>query len=206
MAAYETRLRPTAPTPTYYSNPMAGPSHSHQHHPISYHHPQSLTQTSPAPSSPSPPPFYSQPSSPTEMYSVSHHEHAHPHVPGPTKPRLQHTTSLKTKGLNGGGGGGRPRIPHKKPSCSTRDKSRDVQSSLEKQVEKAKGFHAFFVPLGKSLPAAPPSSPVLGGQGHGRQEVVGAKDYFEDWVEDIRGKMGGGTPHGHGHESGMDID
>jgi hypothetical protein len=118
---------------------------------------------------------------------------------------LQHTASLKAKGLNGNGG--RPRIPNKKPSHSTRDKSRDVQSSLEKQVEKAKGFHAFFVPLGKNLPPAPPSSPVLGGHGQGRQEVVvGRKDYFEDWVEDIRGKMGDAASRRHGEETGMDID
>lgn len=190
MATYESR--PTAQT--YYS--MAGPSHH-----ISYHHPSPSSMTSPSPSSPSPPPFYSQPSSPTEMYSVSHHEH-HPHqaVPGPSNPKppaLHHTTSLNMKGKTTG----RPKLG-KKPSCSTRDKSRDVQSSLEKQVEKAKGFHAFFVPLGKGLPAAPPSSPVLGAHGRGAgHEVTAGKDYFEDWVEDVRGKM-----KGAGQGTAMDLD
>lgn len=192
MATYSYEPRPTAQA--YYS--MAGPSHH-----ILYHHPSPSSLTSPSPSSPSPPPFYSQPSSPTEMYSVSHHEHQ---APGPSKPALglglHHTTSLNLKGKSTG----RPKLGHKKPSCSTRDKSREVQSSLEKQVEKAKGFQAFFVPLGKGLPAAPPSSPVLGARGH-THEAQGGKDYFEDWVEDVRGKMGSGKT-GQGLGSAMDLD
>ena len=79
------------------------------------------------------------------------------------------------------------------------------------KVEKAKGFHAFFVPLGKSLPPAPPSSPVLGStiplhqqqqtssrDGNGNTNVFG-KDYFEDWVEDVGRKVGA-------QGSAMDLD
>lgn len=79
------------------------------------------------------------------------------------------------------------------------------------KVEKAKGFHAFFVPLGKGVPAAPPSSPVLGarnptsgladGQGNGL-----GKDYFEDWVEDIGRKVGGGGVGGGAQGNAMDLD
>jgi hypothetical protein len=70
-----------------------------------------------------------------------------------------------------------------------------VQASLEAKVERAKGFHAFFVPLARSIPPPPPSSPVLqpaearGGSGQGSR--VG-KIFFdqwekkgEQWVEDI---------------------
>ncbi|WRT67819.1 uncharacterized protein IL334_004793 [Kwoniella shivajii] len=54
----------------------------------------------------------------------------------------------------------------KKPSGSTSQKQKNVQMSLEVKVEKAKGFHAFFVPLCKNLPPAPPCSPV-GSHGNG---------------------------------------
>lgn len=96
----------------------------------------------------------------------------------------------------------------KKPSCSTREKRNDVQQNLEAKVEKSKGFHAFFVPLGRSLPPAPPSSPVLGASnthtqvGGGGEQVGIGKDYFEDWVEDVGGSNGGGKGRGEG----MDLD
>jgi hypothetical protein len=99
----------------------------------------------------------------------------------------------------------------KKPSCSTRDKRNDVQQNLEAKVEKSKGFHAFFVPLGRSLPPAPPSSPVLGastniqtGGVRGAEQVGIGKDYFEDWVEDVGGSNGSGKGRGTG--DGMDLD
>ena len=73
------------------------------------------------------------------------------------------------------------------------------------KVEKAKGFHAFFVPLGKGVPAAPPSSPVLGArnpssEANGNGAGIG-KDYFEDWVEDVGRKVGG-----VGQGNAMDLD
>lgn len=145
---------------------------------MSVHHHYTSYST---PSTPSPPPFYSQPSSPAAAQTSKQ----------AAAPPLQHSTSLKC----------RPKLPHKKPSCSTRDKRADVQSNLEMKVEKAKGFHAFFVPLGKSLPPAPPSSPVLGGAQHTHQadRAAGTKDYFEDWVEDVGRKVGG-------QGSAMDLD
>ena len=74
---------------------------------------------------------------------------------------LPHSHSLSNKA--------RPK-PLKKPSTSTPTKHKSVQLSLEVKVERAKGFHAFFVPLARSLPPAPPSSPVL----HPREEGDGA--------------------------------
>lgn len=135
-------------------------------------------------SSSSPSPFYSQPSSPA---------YATPTASSSSTPKLQHSSSTSMKS--------RPKLPHKKPSCSTRDKRADVQLNLEMKVEKAKGFHAFFVPLGKSLPPAPPSSPVLGSTHPPRQAADGSgrKDYFEDWVEDVGRKVGG-------QGSAMDLD
>jgi len=99
----------------------------------------------------------------------------------------------------------RPKALTKKNSVSTRDKRQDVQINLEAKVEKSKGFHAFFVPLGRGIPAAPPSSPVLGAQRDRDQGEVG-KDYFEDWVEDVRGRgSGSGCSESSGGE-GMDLD
>lgn len=82
--------------------------------------------------------------------------------------------------------------------------------SLEVKVEKAKGFHSFFVPHCKGgVPPAPPCSPVLG-QGNLRErrdmdeesEAI-STDYFgtwskhtekesEQWVENV--------------EEGMEVD
>ena len=71
-------------------------------------------------------------------------------------------------------------------------------------MEKSKGFHAFFVPLGRGVPAAPPSSPVLAPQdGHGHGQGMGRKDYFEDWVEDVRG---GSASCGSSEADAMDLD
>lgn len=89
--------------------------------------------------------------------------------------------------------------------CSTTGKQRTVQVALEVKVEKAKGFHAFFVPLARALPPAPPSSPVLGQRAPPPStalggEPAGGDDYFagwdkqktvgrrEEWVEDVSGE------------------
>lgn len=148
-------------------------------------------------SRPSPKPYYSFSLDPT-----LHHSHAHTHTHSlPTTP-IPKASSSKP----------RPKMPLvKKPSCSTRDKRHEVQHNLETKVEKSKGFHAFFVPLGRSLPPAPPSSPVLGASTTHQQTGGGAggegvgKDYFEDWVEDVGGSGGGGGS-GKGRGEGMDLD
>ncbi|WWC70720.1 uncharacterized protein I206_104671 [Kwoniella pini CBS 10737] len=76
-----------------------------------------------------------------------------------TRPNIQHRiTSI-------GGGGGQSSKHNKKLIGSTNQKQKNVQMSLELKVEKAKGFHSFFVPLCKNLPPAPPCSPV-NGQNH----------------------------------------
>lgn len=142
---------------------------------------------------PSPSPFYSQPSTPTQSCQPS------------TSTSTSTTTIHKSSSLKC-----RPKLPHKKPSCSTRDKRTDVQQNLEAKVEKAKGFHAFFVPLGKSLPPAPPCSPVLGatnpqhGRGGQSQQDGMGKDYFEDWVEDVGRKIGAGRTNSN--QNAMDLD
>jgi hypothetical protein len=140
-------------------------------------------------SRPSPKPYYSFTTNPTSLHytNIDTQTHSLPTTPMPiptSKPR--------------------PKMPLvKKPSCSTRDKRNDVQQNLEAKVEKSKGFHAFFVPLGRSLPPAPPSSPVLGAStniqsGAGGEQV--GKDYFEDWVEDVGGSSG------KGRGEAMDLD
>jgi hypothetical protein len=89
-----------------------------------------------------------------------------------------------------------------------------MQSTLEQKIEKekSKGFHSFFaVPLGRSLPPAPPCSPVLGAttsprsNGHGNGDGEVGKDYFEDWVEDVGGS-GSRRGMGMGKGEGMDLD
>lgn len=109
--------------------------------------------------------------------------------------------------------------PFKKLSSSTNpQKHKTVQMSLEVKVEKAKGFReAFFVPLARNLPPAPPSSPVLG---HSTiQRTVSpmntsqhASDHFgsswdnqqkaqcrEHWVEHVPGSQSQ-------RQGGMDLD
>jgi len=75
-----------------------------------------------------------------------------------------------------------------------------VQVDLKVKVELAGCFQAFFVPLGRTLPPAPPSSPVLGqrapqsgtvaesdnfGGWDGQKKKVGRR---EQWVEDVSGE------------------
>ncbi|WVQ96456.1 hypothetical protein IAU59_003561 [Kwoniella sp. CBS 9459] len=91
---------------------------------------------------------------------------------------------------------GRPR-PIKKPSGSTSHKQRNVQMSLEVKVEKAKGFHAFFVPLCKGLPPAPPCSPV---HSHGSlAKTNGGNDALSS-------PSSSSSSSGHSHELGGGAD
>lgn len=84
-------------------------------------------------------------------------------------------------------------------------------------MERAKGFHAFFVPLGRSLPPAPPSSPVmapsqgpdyfgtswdLGSHPLGQKKV----STEERWVEDVKGGHGSSTNTSEDEGSVMDVD
>jgi len=75
-----------------------------------------------------------------------------------------------------------------------------VQVDLKVKVERAGCFQAFFVPLARTLPPAPPSSPVLG-QRAPVVETIAEGDYFggwderkktvgrrEQWVEDVSGE------------------
>jgi hypothetical protein len=137
---------------------------------------------------PTPKAFYSYTPSPSHHPITTHSLPTTP-IASSSKTHLPTSTTKRPKPLT------------KKNSVSTRDKRHDVQSNLEAKVEKSKGFHAFFVPLGRGVPAAPPSSPVLAPQdGHGQ---VGGKDYFEDWVEDVRG---GSASCGSSEADAMDLD
>lgn len=76
----------------------------------------------------------------------------------------------------------------KKVSSTTTNKVKSVQVSLEVKVERSRGFHAFFVPLARSLPPAPPSSPVFGQSSNTEQrddEQPGSKSCEQHWVEDV---------------------
>jgi len=140
---------------------------------------------------PTPKAFYSFSPSPSPHHTITTHSL-------PTTPLASSSKTPITSNK-------RPKPLVKKNSVSTRDKRHDVQSNLEAKVEKSKGFHAFFVPLGRGVPAAPPSSPVLAPQdSHGHGQGVGRKDYFEDWVEDVSGSGGGSC--GSSEAEGMDLD
>lgn len=130
------------------------------------------------------------------------------------KPQPQTPTYTLSKPLHT-----RPKTATKKPCASTPHKQKSVQMSLEVKVERAKGFHAFFVPLARSMPPAPPSSPVLraqsgcgsggcrdgdrdgDGEGHdlierkldlnvsGRWGERSKRRSEEEWVEDVEESM-----------------
>lgn len=99
--------------------------------------------------------------------------------------------SSSKNGLGGGAGSGSG--SGSKKMSSTTGKHKSVQVSLEVKVERSRGFHAFFVPLARSMPPAPPSSPVFGQSanvlqvqqedGHGQQDA--GKRGEERWVEDV---------------------
>lgn len=74
-------------------------------------------------------------------------------------------------------------------------------------MERSKGFHSFYVPIGRPIPSAPPSSPVLehrsvshGSASGSRDMKNGEGDYFgclegmklkgrEEWVENVNDGM-----------------
>ena len=156
----------------------------HRHH---HHHPPLFTTTHPHIHH-QPHRSYTMPSTPI-FHPPRHTHHIHHHS-SPIPPYLTHSTSypassshiittptstlaakpqphsLSTKGTSLA----RP-SPCKKPSSSTIAKQKSVQLSLELKVERAKGFHAFFVPLARTLPPAPPSSPVLAARQIGPNEL-----------------------------------
>lgn len=78
-----------------------------------------------------------------------------------------------------------------KKMSSTTGKHKSVQVALEVKVERSRGFHAFFVPLARSMPPAPPSSPVFGQSANAAAEQDGSawssqsKSCEERWVEDV---------------------
>lgn len=70
---------------------------------------------------------------------------------------------------------------------STTGKHKNVQVALEVKVERSRGFHAFFVPLARSMPPAPPSSPVFGQSTNEQQDTYERPKATEErWVEDIQ--------------------
>jgi hypothetical protein len=90
--------------------------------------------------------------------------------------------------------------PKPKKISSSTSKHKNVQVDLKVKVERAGCFQAFFVPLARTLPPAPPSSPILGqrlppsqvveqdyfgGWDAQRQKKVGRR---EQWVEDVSGE------------------
>ncbi|CAK9780818.1 hypothetical protein CC85DRAFT_285958 [Cutaneotrichosporon oleaginosum] len=80
----------------------------------------------------------------------------------------------------------KPRSKSKKMS-STTGKHKNVQVSLEVKVERSRGFHAFFVPLARNMPPAPPSSPVFGQSANEQQGAYEPPKVGEErWVEDVQ--------------------
>ena len=83
----------------------------------------------------------------------------------------------------------------KKPSPSTQAKQKSVQHSLELTVERCKGFHPAFVPLARSTPSAPPSSPLLetpmqpcladGDEVLDQDDEGIVVDYFQNWADGV---------------------
>lgn len=82
-----------------------------------------------------------------------------------------------------------------KKMSSTTGKHKSVQVSLEVKVERSRGFHAFFVPLARAMPPAPPSSPVFGQSSNTPSQsdddagwsAEGSKASCEErWVENVQ--------------------
>ncbi|UOH80813.1 hypothetical protein LQV05_003472 [Cryptococcus neoformans] len=203
----DTQQPHTSPSPYIHQHStMSSHSHPQVSFPSSYlHHSQSHISSLPRPSFP---PTHS---SPNVFYS-SQSSHASPSsyqaCTAPSSPGDSPSGATVSQSHSQARRLARPK-PLKK-SSSTNGKHRNVQMSLEVKVEKAKGFHAFFVPHCKGgVPPAPPCSPVLG---HGslkeRRDMDGENeatsiDYFgtwskhsekesEQWVENI--------------EEGMEVD
>ncbi|WVR06428.1 hypothetical protein IAU60_003459 [Kwoniella sp. DSM 27419] len=155
-------------------------------------------------------PLRASSSQPTPIPAFQPHSHSVPSTPSypPSRPTLSPSHAQSYSPVQSQSMTSRRPKPLKKPSASTSNKQRNVQMSLEVKVEKARGFHAFFVPLCKNLPPAPPSSPVL--HAHGKKETqasgnaagmdLQSEDYFgswkggstkikerDQWVEDVRG-------------------
>lgn len=92
----------------------------------------------------------------------------------------------------------RPKMA-KKANSSTTTKQRSVQASLEAKVEKSRGWNAFFVPLARGMPGAPPSSPVMAAQGYGGSAGGGAGMGMGMGMEGGRGQVEHVEHVGHAH-------
>lgn len=195
-------------TSSYIHQHSTMPSHSHSQvsFPSSYlHHSQTHI---PALTRPPFPPAHSSPN----VFYPSQSNHASPSsyqaCTAPSSPGESPSGAAFSQSNSQSRRLARPK-PLKK-SSSTNGKHRNVQMSLEVKVEKAKGFHSFFVPHCKGgVPPAPPCSPVLGhGNLRERRDMdegseATSADYFgtwskhtekesEQWVEDV--------------EEGMEVD
>lgn len=121
-------------------------------------------------------------SSPKMIHSHSHsHSHTHDLTPSTSFPSSSsssfypHTPKTLSR-------------PKPKKISSSTSKHKNVQVDLKVKVERAGCFQAFFVPLGRTLPPAPPSSPVLGQRAP--QSQVVEQDYFGGWDEQRQKKVG----------------
>ncbi|WVW84631.1 hypothetical protein I302_106665 [Kwoniella bestiolae CBS 10118] len=202
--------------PTFYPTPPQAPSRIF---------PSSSSSAYPTPSSsgPSQPtPIPSTPSTSDQQQQSSFHpcqSLSVPPTPSTSSPRptIPHSQSQSQRIPHSSASYTRPK-PLKKSSGSTNQKQKNVQMSLELKVEKAKGFHAFFVPLCKNLPPPPPCSPVNGhsplspqhNQTQGQGQMNG--DYFgqwnkarshDTWVEDVGNSL---ARHGGNGGDGMEVD
>ncbi|WVQ83204.1 hypothetical protein IAT38_005343 [Cryptococcus sp. DSM 104549] len=182
------QAHPHAHQPLLSSLPPAHLHHHHHHQFPAFSRPSSYSSPFTPPTQPTPiPSFASSPHTPQPPHMLptpAPSSSPSPPTSRPAPPPPSHSNSHRLA---------RPK-PLKKPSASTGNKHRSVQMSLEVKVEKAKGFHAFFVPLCKGgVPPAPPCSPV---HAHGqlkdrerREDSEGQEgeqgpgpDYFGAWT------------------------
>ncbi|KAK8858631.1 hypothetical protein IAR55_002860 [Kwoniella newhampshirensis] len=218
--------RNSSPFPHHTMTPHAH-THAHAHAQQGFYPAYSHQQTSPQSHFPTlPRPAFS----PASSSSFSSHPSPIPSLPqhtsfsAPTTPlgsssssstsRPAHSSHSQSQLHRTTTAGGRPRGPTKKPSGSTSTKQKNVQMSLEVKVEKAKGFHAFFVPLCKTLPPAPPCSPV---HSHGSVNPGSTPQQTNKGNQDVQGQLaestmmlnrgdGGGDGLGFGRLSNHNLD
>ncbi|KAK6908236.1 hypothetical protein I203_102237 [Kwoniella mangroviensis CBS 8507] len=201
----------------------ATPTHSpHIHHQSFYPTPSPGQSSSRIyPSYPTPPTSGSGQLTPIPSLPQHQQSCSVPPTPSPSqRPTFSQSHSLSQRPIPSSSSSfvGRPSKPLKKSSGSTNQKQKNVQMSLELKVEKAKGFHAFFVPLCKNLPPPPPCSPVNGHPPQTQtqtqtQTQLQTGDYFgqwnkakshDQWVEDISNSFNKQNQHQHPNQSGGD--
>ncbi|WWC88713.1 uncharacterized protein L201_003626 [Kwoniella dendrophila CBS 6074] len=218
----------SSPHAQFYSTPISAPSPQciTQKASIFNSYPTPPATTSNGLSQPTPIPSFTSQQQQQQQYQ-SYSVPPTPMINAPSssssRPTFRQSQSQQIPLISSSSSISRPKVL-KKSSGSTTQKQKNVQMSLELKVEKAKGFHAFFVPLCKNLPPAPPCSPVNNHGTHGQTQTINQNtnsiDYFggcwnksksnDQWVEDISNSLKNNNNHQqqtyNTNGDGMEVD